>query len=102
MSSIYDQKYALVKWFKATVQDEFIKYYVLPIVGFFGARFFGARFFKIFDSTQAHHSPGSPEYSRLPATSMSMSMSYYLIGSLLNTLSPGPLDEMYTFAIDID
>jgi hypothetical protein len=33
-----------VKWFKATMHDEFIKYYVLPIVGFFGARYF-----KIFD-----------------------------------------------------
>jgi hypothetical protein len=34
-----------VKWFKATMHDEVIKYYVLPIVGFFGARYF-----KIFDS----------------------------------------------------
>jgi hypothetical protein len=33
-----------VKWFKATMQDEFIKFYVLPIVGFFGARYF-----KLFD-----------------------------------------------------
>jgi hypothetical protein len=34
----------LVKWFKATMQDEFIKYYIFPIAGFFAARYF-----KIFD-----------------------------------------------------
>jgi hypothetical protein len=29
-----------IKWFKATMQDEFIKFYVLPVAGFFGARYF--------------------------------------------------------------
>lgn len=33
-----------IKWFKAIVQDEFIKYYIIPILGYFGARHY-----KIFD-----------------------------------------------------
>lgn len=33
-----------IKWFKAMMQDEFIKYYLIPIAGYFGARYY-----KMFD-----------------------------------------------------
>ncbi len=33
------RNFHLVKWFKATIQDEFAKYYFLPIAGFFGTRY---------------------------------------------------------------
>jgi hypothetical protein len=38
------RNYHFIKWFKATMQDEFIKYYLIPI-----GSFFAARYFKVFD-----------------------------------------------------
>lgn len=38
------RNFHFIKWFEAMMQDEFIKYYLVPIAGYFGARYY-----KIFD-----------------------------------------------------